>query len=449
MQTSLSLGQIGRRLRISGSSALALSTISTNLVRLVSTVVLSRLLAPDVYGITGLILSIFYVITMLSDVGFQAYIVRHSRSDEPDFINAVWTIHAGRGALLTIVAILLAWPLSLVLAKPELAAPLAVAALTFAIDGQASLGQLRALRQNRVQRVALMDLTVSVGQIIAAIIAAIFIRNVWAIIISMLFGSMLRVWVSYALFPGNRRAIRPDRDVTADLWRFSRVIAASSAMTLVISQVDKLAMSRIMPLSEFGTYVIASTLAAAPTAFASSYSSSIVYPAVAAAWRTDRPVSNTYYACWGKFFYLYALGGGCLIGIADLLVRLLYDPRYYGASLFLNILAFGTAMALLNRSMNDTLVGSGHQRATLELNVVRLAWLIGGGALALTRGNAMTFVATIGLIEAPAYLYGVIRLRRLGVTRWAREASIFLTIAAGVTIGWAIDHVGLTLFPNL
>src|SRR3954447_16991384 len=101
MHGSLTRGNLRRRLRVSGSQALALSVVVSNAIRIVSTMLLTRLLSPEVYGITGMILAVFFVINMLSDVGFQAYIVRHERSDEPNFLNAVWTIHASRGLMLT------------------------------------------------------------------------------------------------------------------------------------------------------------------------------------------------------------------------------------------------------------------------------------------------------------------------------------------------------------
>ena len=71
-----------RKLRLTGSSALALNTVAINALRVVSTVCLTRLLAPDVYGITGVIMSVFYMITMVTELGFQPYVVRHERSDE-------------------------------------------------------------------------------------------------------------------------------------------------------------------------------------------------------------------------------------------------------------------------------------------------------------------------------------------------------------------------------
>src|SRR5437879_3727055 len=125
-------GRLAQRLRVTQSSSLALSNVISNLVRIVSTMCLTRLLSPDVYGIVGMIGSVFFVITMLTDVGFQAYIVRHHSSDDAEFMNSVWTIHAGRGLILSMISALVAWPLSLLLAKPEIAAPLAVCSFTFA-----------------------------------------------------------------------------------------------------------------------------------------------------------------------------------------------------------------------------------------------------------------------------------------------------------------------------
>src|SRR5581483_2934208 len=226
MLATLRLGRFGQRY-LTGTSSLAMSTVVINLVRIASTMLMTRLLSPDVYGITGLIMSALFVIGMLSDLGFQSYIVRHHSSDDTDFINAVWTIHAVRGALLTVVGIAMAWPLSLILGKPEVAAPLAATSFMLLIEGQGSMNQYRALRHGRVQRYALYDFLPTITQIISAIIIAYFLRNVWAVVASILIGSSTKVVLSYTLFPGTRRSYRFDREVAGDLWRFSRMIAAS------------------------------------------------------------------------------------------------------------------------------------------------------------------------------------------------------------------------------
>ena len=227
------------------------------------------------------------------------------------------------------------------------------------------------------------------------------------------------------------------------------MIAVSSTLTLVLTQVDKLAMARILSLSEFGTYVIASSLAGAPQVFAFNYSNSIVYPTAAAAWREGRSIADAYYGCWGRFFYLYAFGGGALIGSAELLIRLLYDPRYLPAALYLSILAISTTLIMVNRSMEAVQVATGRQRVTIEFNIVRLVWLAGGGLLALATFNALVLVLTIGLIELPVYGFSIFKMARLHQVRWLREASFGLTLGGGLAAGLAASVTARMLFPTL
>ena len=423
--------------------------MAINALRVVSTVCLTRLLAPEVYGITGVIMSVFYMITMITELGFQPYVVRHERSDEPDFISAVFTIHAIRGVLLATTGAVLAWPLSLLLDKPALALPLAICSLTFIIDGQVTLHQLRGLRDGKVQRYALIDLVGSISQTSAAIALAFLLHNVWAIVGSMFVASCVRVWIGYTLFPGSRLKFRLDREVAADMWRFSRVMAVSSMLTLLITQVDKLGLARMLPLSQFGIYVIASSLAAAPTVFAFNYASTIVYPAVAAAWRENGSIVNAYYRSWGRFFYLYAFGGGMLIGLADLIVRLLYDPRYAAAAFYLSILAISTAFVMVTRSMESVQIASGRQRFAIEANVLRLGILVTGGLAALALHKPLVLIVALGLLEPCAYCFGLIRIGRWHQLRWLRELSFLTTVAAGLAVGALGSWLGRLLFPHL
>ena len=113
---------------------------------------LTRLLSPDVYGITGMIMSVFYMINMVTDIGLQAYVVRHHRSDDPEFperrlydschprLDPRRYRHAPRMAAFVLLASL-SWR-----------SPLPVSSLFFVIDGQVSLHQFRGLSDGQVQR---------------------------------------------------------------------------------------------------------------------------------------------------------------------------------------------------------------------------------------------------------------------------------------------------------
>src|SRR5690348_16754260 len=115
-----------RLLAFAGSrtGVLALTTVGNLVVRTGSSMVLTRLLTPFDFGIVGIITAVFYTVAMITDLGFQDFLIRHERTEEPHFRNVIWTIHAKRGfALFVAVAIgspVIAWAFG----KPVVTLPL-------------------------------------------------------------------------------------------------------------------------------------------------------------------------------------------------------------------------------------------------------------------------------------------------------------------------------------
>lgn len=425
--------------RLYGRTAtLVYAAVATNVLRLLSTVVLTRLLVPRDFGLAAIMMSVFFVLAMITDAGFEAFIVRHRDGEDPDFLDAIWSVHVARGWLMCLAAIALAIPVSHVLQEPSVAPIIAAASLAFGIDGSASLAMITALRKGLVRKLSVIDLLLSVAQVAIGIIAAFFLRNVWAIVIAMVATSLIRTGLSYALFPDSRRRFRPNWAVSRELWSFSRLIAMSSILTLVLTQVDKLVLARVFSLPVFGTYAIAANLASAPQGVISTYASRIVYPSLARVAREDpAALSASYYAGRGLSFYGFAFATGVLIGAAPLVVGLLYDARYANAGFYLGILAVATALSLLTRTASELLVASGYVRATLVQNVARIVWLVLVGGVGLWLFGANGLILALGSIEIPAYLVGAFYMMRRGLFSLRWEAASFMAIAAGGSVGWA------------
>ncbi len=278
----------GRRLSSAcaqDSVVLIVTTMATNLVRIASTMIMTRLLMPEVFGLAGIINTIFFVVTMLTDLGFQAYIVRHPEGEGRHFLRVIWTIHAVRGGALAVVGAALAVPASHLLAKTELALPLAIASTIFLINGLASLSLITALRTFQIRKLCWLDLGVQIFQTFVALVFAILLRSVWSIIIAMIASAVLRTVLSYLLFPNSRHGIAVDRGISKDFWVFSRFVVGSSLLTLLIVQSDKIILARIFSLHHFGLYVIAATLAAVPVGFVGAYASRMLYPRYAGLFR--------------------------------------------------------------------------------------------------------------------------------------------------------------------
>ena len=69
-------------------------------LKLVSTLVLSRLLAPQVFGIVVIVNTVRVGVELLSDIGIEQNIVRHPDGLTPQFFNTAWTLQMLRGLVL-------------------------------------------------------------------------------------------------------------------------------------------------------------------------------------------------------------------------------------------------------------------------------------------------------------------------------------------------------------
>ena len=66
----------------SRTGVLAITTGGTFVVRTISSVILTRLLTPYDFGIIGIIGAIFFAVTMVTDLGFEAFLIRHERAED-------------------------------------------------------------------------------------------------------------------------------------------------------------------------------------------------------------------------------------------------------------------------------------------------------------------------------------------------------------------------------
>jgi O-antigen/teichoic acid export membrane protein len=411
---------------------------------------LTRLLDSNAYGIVGIITSVSVMLTLISDVGLYDFIVQHREGDEKKFRDQIWTIQVTRSIGLTVVLALLSWPIAYLLDKPELAPVLAVWSLSYLLTGLASLQFALAVRHKQFWRLSLLELIANIITLVVSVAVAVAIRSYWAIIVGMLAGALFKMVLSYTMFPGSRQRWHFDMPRSRELWKFSRYIAMSSALTLLIMQSDKLVLARLMPLSAYGLYAIATTLAAAPAQLGQPYSTRVLLSAYSeAARRSKDELARIFYSRrrTAALLYMFAVGG--MIGAAPLIVRLLYDPRYAGVTPLLQLLLISVALKLTNYAAKWALIALGHTRGTFYANLCAAVWLFSGGAIAIALHNILLLVAVVGTSEIPAMLCYWWNLRRDGLFNLREELYGLALCPLGAAIGYGVSAAATMLFPAL
>jgi O-antigen/teichoic acid export membrane protein len=420
-----------------GTAAIVGTVVVTNLIRIVSTAILTRLLTASDYGVIGIITSLTYIIVMLSDFGFFAFIVRHKDAEDERFLDEVWTVRLIRSAGITAILMALAWPFAWFSGKSLLAPVVMAWSLNQLFEGMSSLAFAQAVRRGQVPRLSGMELIANGVQTIMSIAFAWLLESYWAIVAAVLIGALVKVVLSYAMFPGTRRRFAYSRERTREIWTFSRFIAGSSILSLLLGQTDKVVLTRVFPLALFGLYSIATLLALAPRAVVYPYANRILFPAYAKQFR-DHALEGFARVYYGRrrlvsTLYMFAMGG--LIGGAPLLVAILYDPRYEAVGPLLRIIAISAMLLMNNLSADQAMVAMGRTKVTLHINMVRFAWLATMGAAGFAGFGAIGLIWAVGTIEVAAMLYCWWSLRAVGVLRIREELLGLGAGGAGVAIG--------------
>lgn len=83
---------------------------------------------------------------------------------------------------------------------------------------------------------------------------------VWQVLISMVSLAILTT-VTYSSLPRGRRGGRLSVDALRSVWRFAGGMVGITFLSLLLTQVDKILLSRLLTLSEYGLYALAAVVA--------------------------------------------------------------------------------------------------------------------------------------------------------------------------------------------
>jgi O-antigen/teichoic acid export membrane protein len=419
------------------------------LLRLASSLILTRVLLPEAFGIMAMLSLLLYGLHMMSDVGILQAVVRSPRGTDEGFLHTAFTIQAARGVSLWLVASALAWPLAWVFREPVLVWLVPIGALSAILDGLTSLRAYLLRRRMQALPIALLELLSQlVGVVVTVAAAARLELGVWSLVAGTLANTSVHTLGSHFLPDPHRDRLRWEPAARREIFSFGRWIFASSAVTFLAGRGDQLLLGRMLGASSLGLYNIASSLAEAPESLAQRFMSGVLYPLYARVFN-ERPddMARVYYRSRAFFDASMQTALGGLYALAPWIIGLLYDARYQGAGLMLQLLSLRVALTLLAVPCESALTARGRGEFGFRANVVLAASVLGflpvGYAMSGVHGVLWAMVAS----RAAALLTLWHGAREHGVLRLGRELVAPALFVAGYSLGkvflWLLGAIGL------
>lgn len=440
-----------RRLIPNAKGELFASTFSygvTSLIRLGSSLILTRLLSPEAYGTFAILLSFYVIIELMSDVGTIGLLIRHPRGGERRFVHTVWSIRLVRCTLNFCLLFVCAPLLAYLYHAPTLTTGFRVLSFTFLLSGAESMSFALAQREQRARIANYTDMIASAVMTIFVIVMASALRSYLAFVYGLLLQRALVTTGSYFFYRDIGVGIAFDREAVRAQFGFARLVMPSSMLTLVLSQYDRLVLVKLFNFTLLGVYSIASNLIAPVVGIIAHNARVVLYARCSDYFRTDRATARErYYRENRRLFAVGATAAALVGGAGNLVVELLYDARYTAAGHILMVLGLGAIVASAQNASENLLVASGRTRVVLVANVVRLCSLVPASLLGyLLLGFEGFLWFSLAATLAPLF-YFYREQRRWGLLDTKAELSHF-GVALGVFLAClVVSHVLLALIP--
>ena len=126
-------------------------------LRFATSVVLTRLLAPELFGIMVIFNSLKAGIELLTDVGIGQSIIYNRNAETSDFYNTAWTLAAIRGVILWVIACAVTVPVAYHYQTPILYSVIPVAAFILVISGFGSLNGALIQRRLNIPKLTIFE----------------------------------------------------------------------------------------------------------------------------------------------------------------------------------------------------------------------------------------------------------------------------------------------------
>lgn len=443
--------------RVFGAAAWTMSGHAISLgIRFGANLLLTRLLAPDAFGLVGIATVVMVGLTMFSDLGLRARIIQSSHGGEAPFLNTAWTVQIIRGFVLMGGALLIAGGLALaaktgllpqssVYADPQLPTIIAALSSTAVIGSFLSTKYFEAGRRLALGWMTAIELFAQIVGVVVIFTWLWFDRSIWALVAGQIAGTLTSTILSHTALPGGSNRLCWDHVALQNLLHFGKWFFLSSVLTFFATSADKLILGALTGAYFLGLYTIAFNLVDLPAQIFGRLMANAAFPALSQVARERAwDLKRAYY----KFHTLAAptayLLAGVLVVASPSIIGMLYDPRYRDAGWIMQILSL-SLLAIPFQLSAACFVALGKPQLSTAMLFARVIGLVVAmplGFHVLDLEGAIAAVVFSQLCALPVVIFLSHRLNLLDVKR---ELVAFAAFPLGLFVGFGLDAALLWL----
>jgi O-antigen/teichoic acid export membrane protein len=323
----------------------------SQIIRLGSNLVMTRLLAPEMFGLMSIVVLILVGVSLLTDIGLAPNVIQSDKSDNPDFMDTIWTMQVIKGLFIWALMItfsLLLWflishnlmPTDTVYANPNL--PILITAISFVavISGLEPTWTMLATKSMNQALITKIEIGSQVFSVLVMVVWASFDKSVWALVAGALAASSAKSVLNYYFRKNRLNKWNFDRKVVKDVLSFGKWILLSTMVGFYAINGDRIILGALVDEKLLGLYSIAYMIISAISAVYGKLLASVIYPAFCEAnTHSSEKLKQTYYKFRYIADFILLLSAGILFVAGVTTIDFLYDNRYHETGIILQVIS--------------------------------------------------------------------------------------------------------------
>jgi O-antigen/teichoic acid export membrane protein len=434
------------------------SNVASQGLRLISSLVLTRLLVPESFGLMAAVQTMYFALVMFSDLGVWQSVVSHPQGAQPKFLGTAFSVQLARGVLLAVIVALIALGLQLgvnfsafkagtVYADARLPGMVLVFALSALLQGAESMHIATAQRALQTRLLTRLELLTQLAGMLVTIACAYWTHSVWSLLAGTVTATLSRTLLSHTLFDGPPYKPCWDRSSLKDILGFGKWIFLSSIIGFVAANGEKIVLGGTLSAHDFGVFSIASLLLAAIVGLVGNLNAHLVFPSLSEALREGDAAAQKVYSRVQQIAdaILGSIAGLTLV-LGSWVVHLLYDARYAEGGWMLQLLAMNL-VAMRYQVLEQMMFARNRPGWVTLSNALRAICLVLLVPIGYSLGGVQGAIAGVVVSQFAGWPVAIIFKIRLRLMSWKSEVVWPSALLFGGAIG-AVAHQILTLLTT-
>lgn len=427
-------GMLMNRRVAAGALLMVVLRLGFRLIGIVSTLVLVRLLQPADFGLVAIATVIYSVLDTLSDLSFEAALIRMTKPERAHYDTA-WTIGVARGVLVMAGLLVSAPSIAHAMHDDRLISLFTVLAAVAFFQSFQNVGIADFQRDLQFSRVFWFRLVGKLTGTVATIVLAISTQSYWSLIIGAAAGKLVLVPLSYKMHP-----FRPRIGMAGwqDLVGFSKWLMAGNLLQAIDSYVTVFIVGRIGGPTQLGIFQVAAEVAALPASEIAAPMRPPLYASYVRLAKDTVALRKQFLTALGITLALImpASVGICLT--AQPITLLVLGAKWAGTVPLIKLFALVFLLDAIGHSTFEVFMAVGQLRRQIETNTVALIAKVCGiiagasaaGVIGAVEGILLaSLLGAVLLIVRLSFLIGI-RMADLVSQAWRTvTASAVMTAA--------------------